>query len=467
MLLKARYFPVILFVGCLLLLIIPFFYMEHRTITTSEQSKAPIVASTLKPPAMLLDRQASIDISNPRSELNEIPDGNAMEEVEESEQEEQPMDKSKQLQVPIKQLSFRGGNNNNLFPSNHLPFTIQKLNPRASEFALQMARDRLRIERYGMMMQNAQGNSSDDWENWVKESASDSNATKLQILIVSYFRGGTTFFGDLLNQHPGTYYHFEPLHSITGNDQVSNEEDIFRSVTLLRNLLQCEYDRTFDYIDWVRRDLSHRFLFEHNRRLWLSCQLQQPLCFDYKFLRSMCELHPVHLIKLVRLRLSHTRRLLDEFPRLKLIYLVRDPRGLYSSRRDLNWCNSTSSCIDPDIYCADMTKDLSAAMLLKSKYPQRFLALRYEDVALDTENQMKKVFQFLDLNYNRTYKQMIRFIDSHTKNKYRGLMDDGNPYSIRRDSRKTAFSWRQKLSPHEVSYVESACSDVIRQLALP
>lgn len=348
-----------------------------------------------------------------------------------------------------------------------------KLHPRITQYALQMARDRLQIEKFGTLMFHRgnqfhlEGNNSHSvdgkntsWKFPDTAVATSPSKPPLQVLIVTYFRGGTTFFGDALNQYPGTFYHFEPLHSISINDQVQTPKQEEEAVRILNHLLRCQYSSLLSYISWVRKE-DNRFLFEHNRRLWMSCQLHPHLCFDYDFLTAICKLHPIHVFKLVRLRMELATRFLDEYPDLRIIYLARDPRGLYSSRRDLAWCNSTTSCIDPAVYCEDMRRDLKVAKYLNSKYKKRFMAIRYEDIALDPSNQIKKVLEFLKLDYNP---KVDYFIETHTH--LRAGEDAGGPYSTKRDSRKAAFSWRYKLSPHEIDYVEFSCKDVIKQLAL-
>ena len=63
------------------------------------------------------------------------------------------------------------------------------------------------------------------------------------------------------------------------------------------------------------------------------------LCFDAQFVENVCKIHPLRLIKTVRLRVHQSYDLLNTDPRLKIILLVRDPRAVRSSRLKRNWCN--------------------------------------------------------------------------------------------------------------------------------
>ncbi len=80
-----------------------------------------------------------------------------------------------------------------------------------------------------------------------------------------------------------------------------------------------------------------RFLFQnHNTRLWKSCHNLLPretMCFMPDYLNAVTALYPIKLMKTVRLRVSDTEQLLlDPELNLKVVVLVRDPRGVYASR---------------------------------------------------------------------------------------------------------------------------------------
>ena len=80
-----------------------------------------------------------------------------------------------------------------------------------------------------------------------------------------------------------------------------------------------------------------RFLFKnHNTRLWKSCYNLLPretMCFMPDYLNAVSALYPIKLMKTVRLRVSDTEQLLlDPELNLKVVVLVRDPRGVYASR---------------------------------------------------------------------------------------------------------------------------------------
>ena len=60
---------------------------------------------------------------------------------------------------------------------------------------------------------------------------------------------------------------------------------------------------------------------------------------------------------------------------MKVIYLVRDPRGSMNSRwTDVrSWCLNTSDCGNVERHCNDLEKDYLAAKYLHYTYPSNFM----------------------------------------------------------------------------------------------
>lgn len=58
---------------------------------------------------------------------------------------------------------------------------------------------------------------------------------------------------------------------------------------------------------------------------------------------------------------------------IRLILLVRDPRGTMQSRNHRDWCPQDPDCYDPSKMCMDMVDDFNYAEKLRVQYPDRFL----------------------------------------------------------------------------------------------
>lgn len=127
-------------------------------------------------------------------------------------------------------------------------------------------------------------------------------------IVVTSWRSGSTFLGDILNAIPGNYYHYEPLLDF-GIKQIREPEDQKLAVQNLKNLLNCDYGDMSDYLEYGK---THTYLFEHNQRLWDVCREYPRFCWRPAFLTPFCRLFPTQSMKTVRLRLAQAEQLLQD-----------------------------------------------------------------------------------------------------------------------------------------------------------
>ena len=279
------------------------------------------------------------------------------------------------------------------------------------------------------------------------------------ILILTTWRSGSTFLGDLLNHYTGTFYYFEPLHYISNSPPETvkiGKEDF------LDSLYKCKFDKTnFGYLEHVAH-WANTFLFKnHNFRLWNSCQKILPLdsmCFLPEFLRFSCKLHPIKLIKTVRMRMKHVEQLLaDSSLNLRVILLVRDPRAVFNSRGSAlvsNWCTG-DDCASPANECRELLDDVKTGQKLNSLFPSRITLLRFEDLSLNPDNVVSKLLSFLGLPLTP---RIEKFIQTHTvsdsESSHRQRSD---PYGTSKNSSAVAFAWKSSMSFSKISSIQSVC----------
>jgi len=288
-----------------------------------------------------------------------------------------------------------------------------------------------------------------------------------QILIATTWRSGSTFLGDLLNHYKGTFYYFEPLHyysSLKDLKTVQSEPDF------LKSLYTCSFNsENIGFLTHVSKP-PNKFIFEnHNFRLWNSCKNLLPknaMCFMPDYLNHVCPLFPIKLIKTVRLRVRKIEKLLgDPAMDLKVIVLVRDPRGVYNSRNTgpvKNWCKN-DLCANPVTGCQDLNNDIQAAFSLESRYPGSVRLVRYEDLSMFPEETARSMLDFLDLPFTEG---IAHYIETHTskeklkvvKNKKTKKIErHKDTYGTARNSTATAFAWRENLGFPETEKIQEAC----------
>lgn len=147
---------------------------------------------------------------------------------------------------------------------------------------------------------------------------------------------------------------------------------------------------------------------------------------------------------------------------MRIVLLVRDPRGTMQSRRHRVWCGGNEDCEDPSLVCQDLVDDYKTAEQLLKLYPGRFRwvmewnqiwidflficyvyrTLRYEDLSLNPYDVTQDILQFYGLPFDPAVEE---FLDTHTKENIGGVS------STYRDSRSAPFHWKQDLKPDEVS----------------
>ena len=194
------------------------------------------------------------------------------------------------------------------------------------------------------------------------------------ILIATTWRSGSTFLGDLLNRYPGTFYSFEPLHYIDHKHGVLtdiNQEMQSEFSDLVSQVFKCKPESGY-FIHANKPE--NRFLFRHNFRLWNVCEnllMSGSACFMPELYLKTCPIFPIRVIKTVRMRVKETEQLLLDSAlgkTLKIVVLVRDPRGVMNSRSSMDWC-IPGFCHDPATVCKHLQADILAAFELKKKYP--------------------------------------------------------------------------------------------------
>ncbi|GLH08875.1 Uncharacterized protein GBIM_14026 [Gryllus bimaculatus] len=251
----------------------------------------------------------------------------------------------------------------------------------------------------------------------LQDLAPESGGQPIRTLVATTWRSGSTFLGDVLNSHPANFYHYEPLldYEIM---QIREEPLASEAVSKLKALLHCNYTGLDRYLTYGQ---YHIELFAHNTRLWAQCQEHRDLCWSPDFLSPFCRLFPFQSMKVVRLRLKLVEEFLkDPSLNVRVLLLVRDPRGTVQSRKHRVWCPNHPDCAEPALLCSDLVADYSAAVELNAKYPNRF--------------------------------SVQQFLDTHTK------VDVGGVSSTYRNSKSAPFHWRQDLSHQEVRNIQRIIS---------
>lgn len=280
-----------------------------------------------------------------------------------------------------------------------------------------------------------------------------------RILVVGYYRSGSSFLAQLLSSNPSTFFHFEPLHMFSRNERVPTR-NLSSACDVITSLFLCNFEKFPEYINDVKKN---KWILSHNQLWRRHCLLKGGNCTDPRFLSAVCANASTQVMKLVRLGIGHIHDWLKYFDQisgtLKIVHLVRDPRGILASRRAISFCTNSTLCSNPGALCQEMAGDLEAFRRIEKDFPESSLRVRYEDIALEPFKQTKLLFIKLGLQFSDLTTVFLR---QHTQN---GTTQEvADPFSTKRNSTENAFLWKKRLNTTEIQNIEMQCRGVLREL---
>lgn len=256
--------------------------------------------------------------------------------------------------------------------------------------------------------------SSQQLEIELKDQEIEIRTSPIRSLIVTSWRSGSTFLGEILSAIPETYYYYEPLmrHAARKFNSDDSERDKKEVLSHIKKLLKCDFSDMEGYLSHAR---MHPFQFEKNRRLWDDCKslLNRDNCFSPSFLGPYCKQFPFITMKIVRSNLEVLKDIIKDDMNVRILLLVRDPRPTLNSRWRKGFCiaENAPACGSPSKLCDQLVRDFRAAEQLFIDYPKRFMTIRYEDLALDLYEVTEKILSFFGLKFNEEVK---KFLETHT-----------------------------------------------------
>ena len=155
----------------------------------------------------------------------------------------------------------------------------------------------------------------------------------------------------------------------------------------------------------------------------------------------------------------------EHFPRARFIHMLRDGRDAICSLRThprhkvvdgelipLNTNNPISKCIET--WVTEVSRGLPW------RDDERYFELRYEDIVLEPEKTLKKVFEFLDEPWDPAV------LDFHeVRSSSRDVTKfPQNPEATRRLSARSLGRWQKDLSPKELQMFYDMAGDLLLKL---
>lgn len=353
------------------------------------------------------------------------------------------------------------------------------------------------------------------WDNGEKgngsqtaETAVNRSQSRVNIYLHATWRTGSSFLGELFNQHPHVFYLYEPMWHIWQSLYPGDAASLQGAVRDMMNALyRCDFSVLKLYAG--TQDLTTSFIFGWKMNKVIC---SEPLCpahqrgdiglvneercqkcqkRDIRELERECKKYPVMAIKGVRvLDLSTLVPLMrDPAINLQVVQLFRDPRAVHNSRlksrtalvresiqvlrskkesdkykrllSPVNRMNRADSYVSSamELICDNWLSDL---LLVKNAPPwikRNYIHVRYEDLVLHPLHELQRLFRFSNLT---SFPALEKFALNMTHGQ--GYSSD-KPFLISsRDAKEAIYAWRERLSVEQIHQVEAYCSEVMRQL---
>ncbi|XP_066939794.1 carbohydrate sulfotransferase 1-like [Macrobrachium rosenbergii] len=260
-----------------------------------------------------------------------------------------------------------------------------------------------------------------------------------KVILLTYQRAGSSFTGELLTAGGEAMYVFEPLYVWRRKLGPGADPSLERkSALVLGDLLDC---RPEVIAEWQRKGFSY-----FRRKLEVE---------------NFCEAAKLRLLKTIRARAHFILPWIKERPDIKIVHLVRDPRGIVNSvqRGGRLWSDNNRNA---QLQCKSVERDLE----LEHLGPDRYLRVRYEDLVDKPVEESKRIFALLGMTFS---KGVMEYLESHTGT---GENQERRPgyFNTFRKSDFRHDLWKQKLDNREIEFIENICSSIMKAIgytALP
>ncbi|XP_078355083.1 carbohydrate sulfotransferase 1-like [Oculina patagonica] len=311
------------------------------------------------------------------------------------------------------------------------------------------------------------------------------------LIIVAHGRSGSSFTGNIFNHHPSVFYLFEPYQTVErlhGGVAPFNRDYQEKSFEWMQGVFQCKFVSPKH-----ANDLHHyyrKIVGKATRETQASIALSSPpFCrynvsdpkwniqdcagaFEQKTLKKVCEKHSTTVVKALMARMPNNsiEQLINvcdsskEFD-CKLLFLVRDPRGIIPSSQAVRFFRETdkTGLAESRMFsyrnCKQTELNLDIIRKLPMRWRKRIKILRYEDLAANPSKLLPDLLEFAGLPMDESLNDWLYLASHKPKTK-----SEQKAAPWRQDSFEGADRWRWKVLPYEISIIEHYCRHVMKLL---
>ena len=184
-------------------------------------------------------------------------------------------------------------------------------------------------------------------------------------------------------------------------------------------------------------------------RLYMQCALK---------LKEKCEMANLRIIKTIRLSMRAISHLMEEFPELKIIHLIRDARATLMSQSGFGRCSPGHGGYEgcSNSLCTRLENDILENEALQKKYPNRIKTVFFEKIAMNPLAASEDLYEFLETAFTKDIRDYVFNITQA------GKSDNCAICTTRQNSTHHIDSWRNKMKDKNLQIIEQRCNYVLQ-----
>ncbi|KAM9470946.1 carbohydrate sulfotransferase 6 isoform 1-T2 [Clarias gariepinus] len=334
------------------------------------------------------------------------------------------------------------------------------------------------------------------WHSHITPPTSDSNTApggKVHVLLVSSWRSGSSFMGQVFNHHPSVFYLMEPAWHVWGCLQRPGARSLRMAVRdLIHRVFLCDLSVLDAYLP-IQHNVSDLFMWSHSQALCSPPACPPPFhshttpqitdcakqCNVAGLERAEAACHTYTHVVLKEVRFFELESLFpllrDPSINLRILHLVRDPRAVFRSReqaaaalqRDATIVldgkaasSDTQTRVMQEI-CRSHIRIYDTAVKKAPDFLQgRYKLVRYEDVVRDPLTEIQRMYDFVGLEMTEALQEWIHNI---THGKGKGTPSEAFKIT-KRNASEVSQAWRTSLTFSKVQQVQEVCRSAMSLL---
>lgn len=319
----------------------------------------------------------------------------------------------------------------------------------------------------------------------IPTTSSDSSERRRSLLIYGADRSGTTFISRMFSEDPQVFMIYEPLWVTKRWRKAEPEKDWSNSeLELVNGILSCNFP---DF------PMAAQFL-GHTSRNWAAAPFKNPfqspnfcnvsdtgkfscpnLLLMPKFAQERCTTRYKHSVtKVAQVRVPD-KMLSSIVPQVfldnpdtdvRILHILRDPRGSLDSRIKLGWIpkHTSPGFVRQVRYpCEKIAENVKYGRNLPEKYQGKYMELYYRDIATYPVKTALKIYSFAGFQISE---DLIKWIVYNTSPSEEALARESRKsFSSVRNSTANVEKWRS--APAEQNrIIERECKELMQLLGI-